>query len=41
MYLSQRDLQNQLWYEFKAQNYSVLNSRVNGDKLPKLELESP
>lgn len=41
MDFSQKDLQNKLWYEFKAQNYLALHSRINSDKLTKLALECP
>lgn len=41
MDLSHKDLQNKLWYEFKAQNYLVLHSRMNSDKLTKLSLTCP
>lgn len=41
MDFSQKDLQNKLWYEFKAQNYLALHFRMNSDKLTKLVLECP
>lgn len=41
MDFSQKDLQNKLWYEFKAQNCLVLHSRMNSDKVTKLALTCP